>query len=158
MPARIPRPAAAALLLAAATACADADAPSAPDLRGRQLVAGAGVATVSHAVRGVVVGVDSAQGVEAYAPIAGASVRVVRLTRPPVAPGADTAGVAATRIEVGAVTTDAAGAFQLAPVAEGYFALEVTPPAGSPYGPGTAYSVSLAPADPGRALVYLYRR
>jgi len=148
-----------AIIAAATAACAGADGST--GLKEGGDAAGvrpsAGGVTGEHVIRGRIVGVDSAQGGEGYVAVAGATVRVVLLTRES-APGVDSSTVSPTRAEVGVASSDAEGRFTLAGVPAGYYALEVSTPAGAAYGGGTAYSIAFAQGAVGEALVYLYRR
>jgi hypothetical protein len=57
---------------------------------------------------------------------------------------------------LGTITSDARGAFQLTNVPGGYYRLDVTPPPGSPYAPGTSGTVSFTANTQAAALVWLY--
>ena len=57
---------------------------------------------------------------------------------------------------LGTITSDAQGAFQLTNVPDGYYRLDVTPPPGSPYAPGTSGTVSFTANTQAAALVWLY--
>jgi hypothetical protein len=59
---------------------------------------------------------------------------------------------------IGAVVSAANGTFTLTNVAKGYYRLAVTPPAGSPYKPGTAWSESLPNDQTGSAVINLFSR
>jgi hypothetical protein len=57
---------------------------------------------------------------------------------------------------MGTLTTDAKGAFELTNVPTGYFQLLVTPPAGSPYQPGTSGTVAFSAGSTSLAVVWLW--
>jgi len=57
---------------------------------------------------------------------------------------------------LGTITSDAQGAFQLTNVPTGYYRLDVTPPSGSPYKPGTSGTVTFTAHSEGTAVVWLY--
>jgi hypothetical protein len=56
---------------------------------------------------------------------------------------------------VGRLTTNAQGSFELTRVPTGYFQLQVTPPTGSPYRPGTSGTVGFATHSTDSAIVWL---
>jgi hypothetical protein len=56
---------------------------------------------------------------------------------------------------IGTLTTDAQGAFELTHVPTGYFQLQVTPPTGSPYKPGTSGTVAFEAHSTESAVVWL---
>jgi len=57
---------------------------------------------------------------------------------------------------VGTLMTNAQGSFELTHVPTGYFQLQVTPPVGSPYRPGTSGTVGFATHSTDSAIVWLW--
>lgn len=68
-------------------------------------------------------------------------------------PADSSAGVQHTLI--GTLTTDAQGNFELDHVSPGYYELDVTPPSGSPFKPGTSGTVAFAAHATERTIVWL---
>lgn len=105
-------------------------------------------------VRGIIRGerLVNAADTTSYERVADASIAVyLEFTHVPV----DSNEVAKHQI-LGTITSDAQGAFQLTNVPTGYYRLDVTPPSGSPYKPGTSGTVTFTAHSEGTAVVWLY--
>ena len=154
---------AAAAVLITAIACADQRSLSGLDIDGRVSTLAISPADpgatgfISGTVLGdrQVAGADTAGAGENFEHVAGATVAVYREIRDSVA-GADRATNVSDSF-VGTVTTEANGHFTLTNVDRDYFRLKVTPPAGSPYHPGSAGTESFADSTV-TALVWLYSK
>jgi hypothetical protein len=110
--------------------------------------------TADGVVRGIVRGMrlTNASDTTSYERVAGASVAVyLEFTRLPT-----DSSTPPLHTLVGTLTTDDQGAFELTRVPTGYFQLQVTPPAASPYRAGTSGTVGFASHSTESATVWLY--
>ena len=146
---------------ALAAACADTTAPASAAVP-EAATALAAYPTGPRTIRGTVLDLsagrvwgDSAGGTPMPAPLAGATVAIALVTRTPN--GADTSKAGWAYVPFARLTTGADGRFAAGDVAEGYYALDVTPPAGSPLKPVRTFGVSVLPSDPFRWEIPLSR-
>lgn len=154
---------AAAAVLITAVACADRRSVSGIDIQNdvSTLAISPGNPGATGFISGTVfgdrqvAGADTTDAGENFEHVAGASVAVYREIRDSVAGAASATNVSDTF--VGTVTTEPNGHFMLTNVDRGYFRLKVTPPAGSPYHPGSAGTESFADSTV-TALVWLYSK
>lgn len=147
-----------ALVAVVAVACAD---PSAPNPEGAELVAkNTGQApTGDHTIRARVVGVDSTPGrLENLIPISGAQVKILLVSVSGTASDSTRGSSGAVPVLVGTLTTNADGRIIMESVVAGFYYLEVTTPAGSPFRGGTSGTVSMAQGNSAEATAFMYKR
>jgi hypothetical protein len=134
-------------------ACArDATGPQPPDLT-HSLAIAPSDPTADGVVQGTVQGfhLTNPSDSTSFEHVAGARIAVyLQFTQ---LPADSSAGVLHTL--VGTLTTDAQGNFELDHVPNGYYELDVTPPTGSPFQPGTSGTVAFAAHASERAIVWL---
>lgn len=113
--------------------------------------------TANGVVRGLLAG--RAEDYPLEEPVADARVEVFQytITQPPIGPDGtiDSSGV--ERTSVGALTTDAAGSFEITAIPAGNYMLTVTPPAGSAWMGTEAWTITSTGNDEKRIHILLER-
>jgi hypothetical protein len=131
------------------------------DATGPQLPAGAhslaitpSDAAANGVVRGTIRGMNltNPSDTTSFERVAGATVAVyLEFTRLPT----DSSTPPLHKL-MGTLTSDTQGTFELTNVPTGYFQLQVTPPAGSPYKPGTSGTIGFNAGTTESAIVWLW--
>lgn len=141
-------------LVAAALIACGGDATSPPLVGGvHSLAITPNDATADGVVRGVVRGprLTNPADTTSFERVGGVTIAVyLEFTRLPT----DSSTPPLHKL-MGTLTTDGQGTFQLTNVPTGYFQLQVTPPADSPYRPGTSGTVAFSTHSADSAVVWL---